>query len=278
MNTLDLVVLKCSEKAAEMVQRGEAYRDGGVIRHNASGRIVEFLTDGGPLDRAEEAKDGTIVVQPHALPMALDAFGTAEVCRRLERIEHQLELVADHLRDVSTSVELANVKLDASLVGKMIGTFRACALDLPVAGPNELRAYRRKFVEYHEQMSSVVGSMLARPELLRHSPSVAAQYVDAMLLSGVAAFYLSTEIGDEVGALDVLNRLQLAASRADENASRELNSLRSLFWRGAEHLAVLKQLREGRARTSSYLLAQEHRKGIAAELADLTKSRELAHV
>jgi len=236
--------LGTTQYATELLEKGLAQREGGIVRNCETGRIIAFLQD----------VDGPLVesAQPIAVPLAVLGISMTAVGKRLQAIEQELQQLRAQVEDLAASTELANIKLDGMLLGKLIGDLYACDLDLAAGNRSRCSEYRQVFIQAYYQCKFVATQALESPEVLRRSGPVVHQYLQAMFLAGVAARDLSYRMNDKPGALKVANTLTEDARGIADKTRSKILARSALFWRNRQHLQLVQAADESSARLKSH--------------------------
>jgi hypothetical protein len=244
---IETLTLGIPEKAAEMLQAGTAYRDGGIVRDLESGRIVAFLQDADAPARS--------LASVNVVPLAVMGISMMAVAQRLRKIEAELRSLQSRIEEVEAELTLVQVKLDAELFGKLLSAIQSCHFDISASHFQKLADYRHVFLETYHRFRLVVADGINNPELLRRFAPVLRRNVQGMFLAGIAARDVSYRLDDAQGALQLSADISREASVLAEIAQQKLSAPSAVFWRNDEHVAFALEVRESAARLRSHELA-----------------------
>ncbi len=241
-------VLVGSDKVRAGLTSGLFYRDGGVIREGATGRIVELLQDGHlPDPKMAELLSASVV------PLAVQAVGFAIVVSKLESIRASLESVLEEVRGLRDDMRAVAAQLDAQSIGRLLGAMHSCALELKEGSTARLAEYRQCFLEYYHQFRRLAELVSGDPRLLRSHPELLLRSHQAMSLSGVAARDLCVRMGQRESALELGETIHRQSSEIEARVSKQLGAPSSLFWVEKEHRQGQAEVRESTARLGGHV-------------------------
>jgi hypothetical protein len=241
-------VLLGSDKVREGLERGLFYRDGGVIRETATGRIVEILRDGQlPHPKMAEILSASVV------PLAVQAVGFAIVVAKLESIRTSLESLSEQVRGLRDDLRAIAARLDARSIGRLIGAIHSCSLELKEGFTARFAEYRQCFLEYYHEFRQLAELVSGDRDLFRSHPELLLRSHQAMCLSGVAARDLCVRMGQRESALELGEWIHRDSSEIEARVAKLVDSPSSLFWIEREHRQVRAEIRESTARLRGHI-------------------------
>lgn len=240
------LTLGASAKAIAMRLAGTAYRDGGIIRERETGRIVCFLHDS-DLPQFQDTTAASTLVPVAVLGVSMNALQ-----KRLDNIEYALRKIDEKLDAIASDTKVLNIKMDATLLGNLLGAMHACELDLAKNNTEHLSSYKNRFLECFHQFRLFSLKIAQDPTLLRSYEDALSQYSQAMVIAGVAARDLLVRMGDIVGAQTLTALIANSINELALQTEAILKKPSSLFWAERTHRATLKSLQESHARVRGH--------------------------
>jgi hypothetical protein len=238
------VILGLPDNVLRGLDAGAFVRDGGVVREAANGRIVALLRDADVADSPLRA-----LLESNVVPLALQGLSMAALERRLARIEG---LVRRGLDALAADLALANLRLDAGMVGELLGNLQACALDLAAGRGERVPEYRRSLLIAYQRLRLLAAAAASDPRVLRAHPDALQQAARAALVAGVAARDLTLRLGETDAGLQLTDALSQEWNGIHERVRAALSTLRALFWIEAPHRAAAGELHESARRLEGH--------------------------
>lgn len=247
-------VLGMNDEVRRMLRQGEAERFGGVIRRVDNKRVVAWLRD---VDLETDTSLCPSALMG-AIPIAILGASLFAINQRLMSIESKIQKVQETLEGVRTGVDASNIKLDATMLGKLRGSLQACHLEIEEKRLDNLIAYRRNFIESYNKIIYVAKELAGSARQVRERPQEIVEYLKAAILSGIAARDVSVYAGEYESARMISKQLREDMMQVHASIGGVVDAPSALFWQEESHIDALCSVIEYRKRIISHDLALCH--------------------
>jgi hypothetical protein len=251
---IDNYLLSMSEAAQKLVELGQAYRQGGVV-YTSAGKILEHLHDVDVVSNANTAVQSLVSVS--VVPLAIFGASMMAINHRLGKIEEKLDALKEQVKAVISLLIIDGHKLDALLIGKLIGTIRGCQMDILEQRNHRLVDHRQTLIEEYHQLKTFVFAMARSKAELKTHVDVFSQYLRAMLLAGIAARDVIYRMGEYESAIAFSNELAKDGKELSDLVIGIIKLPASQFWVREPHFDVAIDVRESSDRLASHVMLLE---------------------
>ena len=251
----NLYNLAISERAKQAIEAGLAFRQGGVVRWN-EGKILEILQDATLLKEATPV--ATSLLGASVVPMVIFSASMIAINHRLSKIENTLQELQLMLKEAISKIELINIKIDSSLIGKVNGLIHACSIDILEGRTHRFESYRQSFLENYHVLHQICNLMSKSSENLKNHFEILKNYMQAMLLTGIAARDLCYRIGENSTALFISEKISKDIENLEATMYENINSIPALIWRNDDHIDLVLEARESKERLKSHVCMLEN--------------------